>query len=90
MFTSESVTSHLFTLIDTYRLVDVEPGGHPPEDSRVQVLRPVGGSHYDHLTKTDFSQCSLNLKGPEVSTGATLERELVPEEPALREGLTWQ
>lgn len=45
--------SYIFTFIPTYRLVDVEPGGHPPENSRVQVLRTVRGSHYDYLTQTE-------------------------------------
>lgn len=35
--------------VGTYRLVDVEPGGHPPQNSRVQILRAVRGSHDDHL-----------------------------------------
>lgn len=34
----------------SYRLVDVEPGWHPPQNGRVQVLRPVSSSHDDHLT----------------------------------------
>lgn len=36
----------------THRLVDVEAGGHPPHDGRVQVLGPVGGSHHNHLCDT--------------------------------------
>lgn len=36
----------------TYGLVDVEAGGHPPHDGRVQVLGPVGGSHHNHLCDT--------------------------------------
>lgn len=37
----------------TYGLVDVEAGGHPPHDGRVQVLGPVGGSHHNHLCDTN-------------------------------------
>lgn len=36
--------------MSTHRLVDVEPGGHPPQNSGVQILRTIGGSHDDHLT----------------------------------------
>lgn len=37
---------------DTYGLVDVKAGRHPPQDGRVQVLGTVGGPHDDHLTHT--------------------------------------
>lgn len=39
-----------------YRLVDVKPGGHPPQDGRVQVLWAVGGTHDDHLVGRELSE----------------------------------
>jgi hypothetical protein len=41
-------------VVCAYRLVDVEPGGHSPEDGRVQILRTIGGAHYDHLEKETY------------------------------------
>lgn len=37
-------------------------GGHPPQDGRVYVLRTIGGSHNDHLTKYTFNQIYIQTE----------------------------
>lgn len=46
----------------TYRQLDVDLGGHPPQDGRVYVLRTIGGSHNDHLTKYTFNQIYIQTE----------------------------
>ena len=46
-----TVSLHCAGVVCAYRLVDVEPGGHSPEDGRVQILRTIGRAHYDHLER---------------------------------------